>query len=217
MAIQVITFVTVLAAVVWLVYYMRAQKPESSVLRWIQEGDYQKAVEEADRQLANDPADSATHLHRAEALKLLGRFSDSASSYREALRLKGVEAAASEGLALALTYLGVDLDQARKLMEGTIQAYPEIQEFQALSLAYILLRLDRRDEALRLFEDHRELLTTRFEMDYTDADDLLAETVYLFATLSGEAGDRAEAARLFGKVKLWAPKSVFARGVEGIL
>jgi len=95
-------------------------------------------------------------------------------------------------------------------MEEQIALYPQIQEFQALGLAYILLRAGKRDDALRVFRDNLELLETRFRDDYTDPDPLLAETLFLYAELSDAAGDRDRAAALRAKAAAWAPGSVWA-------
>ena len=103
---------------------MRAQKPATTAQRLIQQHRYDEAVVAA----AQDP------LHRAEALKLLGRFDDAIAAYRQS-----DDPAAREGIALSLAHLGRDLDEAKRLMEETIALHPQIQEFQALGLAYILL------------------------------------------------------------------------------
>jgi len=211
MILQALLFLTVLATVVWLVLYMRAQKQDSTLQKLIQDGQYERAIEESRSFLDRSASDSAVHLHRAEALKLTGRFEESLQSYREAIRLRGVEAAAREGAALCLAHTGKDPAEARRLMEEAIQNYPEILEFQALSLAYILFRQGKTEESLRIFEDNRILLTTRFEIDYTDPDDLLAETLFIFAVLTRAAGDEAAAAELFAQVVRWAPGSQFAR------
>ena len=94
-------------------------------------------------------------------------------------------------------------------MEEQIALYPQIQEFQALGLAYIFLRAGKREEALRIFRDNLELLETRFRDDYTDPDPLLAETLFLYAELSEAAGDRQRAAALRKKAAAWAPGSVW--------
>jgi DNA primase len=195
----------------WVLLYMLAQKPVTSVQKLIQQNQYADAVTEADRQLAKTPPDSALHFHRAEALKLLGRFDDAILSYREALRRNRDDAAAREGIALSLSHLGRDLAEARQIMEQTIAAYPQIQEFQALALAWILLRCGERTEALRLFEDNRVLIETRFKDDYTDPDPLLAETLVLYAALVEAAGDSARATALRAQAATWAPGSVWSQ------
>jgi len=178
--------------------YMFAQKPVTDVQRLIQTHRYADAVAEAQRQ--------HDELHRAEALKLLGRFEEAIGAYR-----RSDDPAAEEGIALALAHLGRDLPDARRGMELTIASHPQIQEFQALALAYVLLRLGQRDEALRLFEDNRVLIETRFRDDYTDPDPLLAETLWLFGTLTGEAGEPARANALRAQAAAWAPGSVWAK------
>lgn len=188
--------VILIAAVVWLLLYMLAQKPVTSVQQLIQQGRYGEAVAAA----GND------WLHRAEALKLLGRFDEAIDSYR-----KSEDPAAREGIALSLAHLASDLAEAQRLMEEQIALYPQIQEFQALGLAYILLRAGKREEALRVFGDNVELLETRFHDDYTDRDPLLAETVWMYAQLAEAAGDRDRAAALRAKAAAWAPGSVWAR------
>jgi tetratricopeptide (TPR) repeat protein len=191
----------VVAAVIligWLAAYMLAQKPETNAQQLIQQHRYEDAVSAA----ANDP------LHRAEALKLLGRFDDAIASYR-----RSDDPAAREGIALSLAHLGRDLDEAKQLMEETIALHPQIQEFQALGLAYILLKRGDRDDALRIYADNVELLETRFRDDYTDPDPLLAETLILFASLSDAAGDTPRANALRVKAAQWAPGSVWSTGV----
>jgi tetratricopeptide (TPR) repeat protein len=188
--------IILLGAVVWLLFYMLAQKPVTSVQQLIQRGRYADAVAAA----------GDDWIHRAEALKLLGQFEGAIESYR-----KSDDPAAREGIALSLAHLGRDLGEAQRLMEEQIALYPQIQEFQALALAYILLQAGKRDDALRIFGDNVELLETRFRDDYTDPDPLLAETLVMYATLSEAAGDRDRAGVLRRKAAAWAPGSVWAQ------
>ena len=188
--------IVVLAVILigWLAAYMLAQKPVTNAQQLIQQHRYEDAVTAA----ANDP------LHRAEALKLLGRFDEAIASYR-----RSADPAAQEGIALSLAHVGRDLDEAKRLMEETIALHPQIQEFQALGLAYILLKRGDRDDALRIYADNLELLETRFRDDYTDPDPLLAETLMMFAALSEAAGDSTRANALRAKAAAWAPGSVW--------
>ncbi len=187
--------VVLVATVVGLLMYMLAQKPVTSVQQLIQQGRYSEAVAAA----------GEDWIHRAEALKLLGRFDEAIDAYRQS-----EDPAAREGIALSLAHRDRDLAEAQRLMEEQIALYPQIQEFQALGLAYILLRAGKRDDALRVFRDNLELLETRFRDDYTDPDPLLAETLFLYAELSDAAGDRDRAAALRAKAAAWAPGSVWA-------
>ena len=189
-------------AVIALVVYMLAQKTESDVQQLIQQHRYAEAS-------ALPANDSAGFLHRAEALKLQGRFDEAIDAFG-----RSSDPAAPEGIALSLAHLGRDLDRARLLMEQNIAAYPQIQEFQALALAFILLRSGRREEALRLYEDNAVLLQTRFQDDYTDPDPLLAETLVLYAELSAAAGDHDRAATLRATAASWAPGSVWAQSAR---
>jgi len=188
--------VAALLLIGWLVAWMLSQKPVTNAQQLIQQHRYEEAAVAASR----DP------LHRGEALKLLGRFDDAIAAYQ-----RSNDPAAREGIALSLAHLGRDLDRARALMEQTIAQHPQIQEFQALALAYILLRRGERDEALRLFADNAVLLETRFKDDYTDPDPLLAETLVLYAALMEASGDPARAEALREKAAQWAPRSVWAR------
>jgi tetratricopeptide (TPR) repeat protein len=191
-----IWFLIVTAVVIlFLVVYMRAQKPATSAQRLIQQNRYEEAVVAA----AQDP------LHRAEALKLLGRFDDAIVAYR-----RSDDPAAREGIALSLAHLGRDLHEAKRLMDETIALHPQIQEFQALGLAYILLREGQRADALRVYRDNVELLETRFRDDYTDPDPLLAETLWMFATLADASGDANAAHLLRSRAASWAPNSVWS-------
>lgn len=174
----------------WLVAYMIAQKPVTNVQQLIQQRRYEDAVMEANR--------TGDVFHRAEALKLLGRYEDAIASYRQSN-----DPSAREGIALSLAHLGRDLDEARRLMELQIAQHPMIQEFQSLGLAYILLRSGDRDAALRLYRDNVELLETRFRDDYTDPDPLLSETLYLFAELAEANGEEARADSLRRQAKDW--------------
>ncbi len=203
-------FVVAIILIVWLGSWMLAQKPVTTTQQLIQQHRYAEAVAEADRQIARSRDDVAARIHRAEALKLLGRFDEALASYEDAWRLDPKDAAAREGIALTLARLGRDLDRARSLMEETIAIRPEIQEFQALALAWILLRRGDREEALRLYDDNLVLLQTRFRDDYTDRDPLLAETLVLFADLAEATGDFAKAAALRQQAAAWAPGSVWA-------
>src|SRR5947207_598394 len=192
---NIVLLVITVAVVVWLVAYMRAQKPATSAQRLIQQHRYSEAAVAA----AQDP------LHRAEALKLLGRFDDAIVAYRQS-----DDPAAREGIALSLAHLGRDLDEAKRLMEETIALHPQIQEFQALGLAYILLKRGEHEDALRVYRDNVELLETRFRDDYTDPDPLLAETLTMFATLAEASGDPSAARMLRERAATWAPDSVWA-------
>src|SRR5437867_4317654 len=160
----VATAVVIVALVAWLLVYMLAQKPDTKVQKLIQQGRYADAVGAA----------GDDWIHRAEALKLQGRFEEAIESYR-----RSEDLAAREGIALSLAYLGRDLEEAQRLMEEQIALYPQIMEFQALALAYILLKRGKRDEALRIYGDNVELLETRFHDDYADRDPLLAETLVM--------------------------------------
>src|SRR5256885_14731001 len=183
--------IVVLAVILigWLAAYMLAQKPVTNAQQLIQQHRYEDAVAAA----ANDP------LHRAEALKLLGRFEEAIVSYR-----RSDDPAAQEGIALCLAHLNRDLDEAKRLMEETIALHPQIQEFQALGLSYILLKRGDRDGALRIYRDNAELLETRFRADYTDPDPLLAETLVMYATLADAAGESGRAHELRTKAAAWA-------------
>ncbi|HET8773936.1 MAG TPA: hypothetical protein VFP80_09105 [Thermoanaerobaculia bacterium] len=179
-----------IALIGWLVAYMIAQKPVTNVQQLIAQQRFQDAVLEADR--ANDP------LHRAEALKLLGRFEEAIAAYQQS-----DDPSAREGIALSLAHLGRELDRARSLMETQIAQHPQILEFQSLALAYILLRGGDREGALRLYRDNVELLETRFHDDYTDPDPLLAETLFLFSELAEANGEAARADSLRRQAGLW--------------
>jgi tetratricopeptide (TPR) repeat protein len=193
---QIVIIIAAVILIGWLAAWMLAQKPVTNAQQLIQQHRYAEAVTAA----SNDP------LHRAEALKLLGSFDEAIASYRQSN-----DPAAREGIALSLAHLGRDLDEAKRLMEETIALHPQIQEFQALGLAYIQLKRGERDDALRIYNDNVELLETRFRDDYTDADPLLAETLVMFAALSEAAGDASRASALREKAALWAPGSVWSR------
>src|SRR6185436_5378744 len=180
MSVWLFVFLGALLLIGWLLAYMLAQNPATSAQRLIHQHRYADAVS-----AATNPFD------RAEALKLLGRFEEAIDAYRQSN-----DPAAREGIALSLAHVGRDLDDARRLMEEQIAQFPQIQEFQALALAYILLRGGDREAALRLYRDNVELLETRFRDDYTDPDPLLSETLYLFAKLAEAAGEDARAAAL---------------------
>jgi tetratricopeptide (TPR) repeat protein len=203
---QIAVLVVVVGGIAWLLVYMRAQKPATGPQTLIHQHRYADAVAAADRILASSPDDSATWLHRAEALKLLGNFQDAITSYEHSS-----DPAAREGIALSLAHLGRDLDRAKQLMEQTIALHPQIQEFQALALSYVLLQGGDRDAALRTYRDNAELLETRFRDDYTDPDPLLAETLWMFAELAAADGDEQPAQLLRARAAQWAPGSVWAR------
>ena len=92
-------------------------------------------------------------------------------------------------------------------MEAQIAQHPQILEFQALALAYILLRAGDREGALRLYLDNVELLETRFHDDYTDPDPLLAETLFLFSELAEANGEEARADSLRRQAQQWGWRS----------
>jgi len=192
---QIAVVVTAVLLIGWMAAWMLAQKPATNAQQLIQQHRYEDAVTAS----ANDP------LHRAEALKLLGRFDEAIAAYR-----RSDDPAAREGVALTLAHLNRDLDEAKRLMEETIALHPQIMEFQALGLAYILLRRGDREDALRIYTDNLELLETRFRDDYTDPDPLLAETLVMFAALSEAAGDVTRATALRAKAAAWAPGSVWS-------
>lgn len=178
------------ALVGWLVAYMLSQRPITNAQQLIQQRRYEDAVMEAQR--------TGDHLHRAEALKLLGRYEEAIDAYRQSN-----DPAAREGIALSLAHLGRDLDEARRLMELQIAQHPQIQEFQSLALAYILLRGGDSEGALRLYRDNLELLETRFRDDYTDRDPLLSETLFLFSELARANGEDARADSLARQASEW--------------
>ena len=196
---QIALLVVVILVVAWLVLYMRAQKPVTDAQKLIQMNRYEEAA-------ALPANDSAEHLHRAEALKLLGRFDDAIADYK-----LSDDPAAQEGIALALAHVRRDLEDEQRIMDATVNRYPQILEFQALGLAYIQLRNGDRDGALRLYRDNAELLETRFRDDYTDPDPLLAETLVMYAALAHEAGETFRAAQLRTQAAQWAPGSVWAQ------
>lgn len=196
---QIIIIVAAVFLIGWLAAWMLAQKPVTNAQQLIQQHRYADAITAA----KDDP------LHRAEALKLLGRFDDAITAYRQSN-----DPAAREGIALSLAHLGRDLDEAKRLMEETIALHPQIMEFQALGLAYIQLKRGERDDALRIYTDNVELLETRFRDDYTDPDPLLAETLVMFAALSESSGDVARASALRAKAAQWAPGSVWSGTVS---
>ncbi len=174
----------------WLVAYMLAQRPITDAQQLLQQRRYEDAVMEANR--------TGDHLHRAEALKLLGRYDEAIEAYK-----LSDDPAAREGIALSLAHLGRDLDEARHIMETQIAQHPQIQEFQSLVLAFILLRAGDREAALRLYRDNAELLETRFHDDYTDPDPLLAETLYLFSVLAEANNENARAESLARQAEKW--------------
>jgi tetratricopeptide (TPR) repeat protein len=174
----------------WLVAWMLSQKPITNAQQLLQQRRFEDAVMEANR--------TGDHLHRAEALKLLGRYEEAIEAYRQS-----TDPSAREGIALSLAHLDRDLPQARQLMETQIAQHPQIQEFQSLALAYVLLRAGEREAALRLYRDNVELLETRFRDDYTDRDPLLAETLYLYGVLADANGEEARADSLWRQAEAW--------------
>jgi tetratricopeptide (TPR) repeat protein len=179
-----------IALIGWLVAYMTSQRPITNAQQLIHQRRYEDAVMEANR--------TGDHFHRAEALKLLGHYEDAIAAYR-----LSTDPAAREGIALSLAHLGRDLEEARSLMETQLDQHPQIQEFQSLALAWILLRSGDREGALRLYRDNVELLETRFHDDYTDPDPMLAETLFLFAELADANGEAARADSLRRQSERW--------------
>ena len=178
------------ALVGWLLAWMLAQRPVTTVQQLIQQQRYEDAAMEAAR--------TRDHFHRAEALKLMGRFDEAIAEYRQS-----DDPSAREGIALSLAHSGEDLAEARRLMELQIAQHPQIQEFQALGLAWILLRSGEKEAALRLYGDNVELLETRFRDDYTDPDPLLSETLFLFSRLAEANGEHARADSLARQAREW--------------
>lgn len=174
----------------WLTAWMLSQKPITNAQQLIHLRRYEDAVMEAAR--------TGDHLHRAEALKLLGKFEEAIEAYK-----LSTDPAAKEGIALSLAHLGRNLDEARQVMETQIAQYPQIQEFQSLALAWILLRAGDREAALRLYRDNVELLETRFRDDYTDPDPLLSETLWMFGQLAEANGEDARADSLARQARSW--------------
>ena len=186
-------FWTLLIAIVligWLVAYMLSQRPVTNVQQLIQQRRYEEAAAEAQR--------TGDHLHRAEALKLLHRYDEAIAEYRQS-----TDPSAREGIALSLAHQRRNLDEARQLMETQLAQNPQIQEFQSLALAWIVLRAGDREAALRLYRDNLELLETRFRDDYTDPDPLLSETLYLFSELAQANGEEARADALARQAREW--------------
>lgn len=179
-----------IALVGWVAAILVSRRPITSAQQLIQQRRYEDAVMEATR--------TGNAYLRGEALKLLGRFEDAAAAYRQS-----DDPSAGEGVALSLAHAGHDLEEARALMEKQIAWHPQIQEFQALALAFILLRLGRRHDALRIYRDNLELLETRFRDDYTDPDPQLSEVLFLFSELAGASGDATRAASLRAQAERW--------------
>jgi tetratricopeptide (TPR) repeat protein len=179
-----------IALIGWLAAYMLSQRPITNAQQLLAQRRYEDAVMEAQR--------TGDHLHRAEALKLLGNYEEAIAAYEQS-----TDPAAREGIALSLTHAGRDLDEARRLMELQIAQHPQIQEFQSLALAWILLRSGDREGALRLYRDNVELLETRFRDDYTDPDPLLSETLFLFSELARANGEEARADSLARQAEQW--------------
>ena len=179
-----------IALIGWLAAYMLSQRPITNAQQLIHQRRYEDAVMEAAR--------TGDHLHRAEALKLLGKFEEAIAAYKQTS-----DPSANEGIALSLTHLNRDLDEARRLMETQIAQQPQIQEFQSLALAWILLRAGEKEVALRLYRDNVELLETRFRDDYTDPDPLLSETLFLFSQLAEANGEDARADSLARQARSW--------------
>src|SRR4029079_219098 len=166
-----------------LAIWMLSQKPATSAQQLIHQHRYADAAAAA----ARDP------LHRAEALKLIGRFEEAIAAYRQS-----DDPAAREGIALSLAHAGRDLDEAATLMEQTIALHPQIQEFQALALAYIFLKDGRRDDALRIYRYNAALFEPLSRDHYPAPAPLLAETLVRYAALAEASGDTARAQALRG-------------------
>ena len=190
MSIGVWTILIVVVLIGWGLAWMISQRPVTTAQQLIQQRRYADAVAETMR--------TGDVFHRAEALKLLGHFDDAIDAYRQSN-----DPAANEGIALSLAHLGRDLAEARRLMETQVAQYPQIQEFQSLALAYILLKAGDSEAALRLYRDNVELLETRFRDDYTDPDPLLSETLYLFSVLAEANGEHARADSLLRQAREW--------------
>lgn len=212
--IQLSVFAVILIVVVALVLYMRAQKSESSLLALLRDERYEELIDEAGQRLASDPADHESAVLRAQALTLIGNHSESERAYRRILEQVPDDAQALEGLALALGHQRKSLDEARALFQRAITNHPQIQEFQSLGLAWIELLDGRRETALRIFEDNRLLIQTRFADDYTDRDVLLVETLFLWQQLLDAGGESAESAGVAGRICAWASRSWFCEAVR---
>jgi CBS-domain-containing membrane protein len=121
--------------------------------------------------------------------KCIGIFTE-----RDAVRIMANRFSADEPLSKIMSShvvtvsIDASFDEAKRLMDEQIALYPQIQEFQALGLAYILLRAGDREGALLTYRDNVELLETRFRDDYTDPDPLLAETLFMFGALAEASG-----------------------------
>ena len=210
---ELLLLLVALATVLGLLAYMFAQKSDTAPQTLIHQGKFEAAVASADELLARGAAGSSLQLHKAEALKLLGRFDEAIAAYRAQLQVDPRDAAAREGIALCLTYLARNLDEARHLMEEAFTQFPQIQEFQAVGLAFIDRARGDDISARRLFEDNAELIQTRFDMDYTDRDPLLVETLFIFGDLTTAYATRERAEPYFNRVLEWAPTSIFAKWV----
>lgn len=184
------TILIAIALIGWAVAWMLSQRPITNAQQLLQLRRYEDAAMEAAR--------TGDHFHRAEALKLLGRYEEAIAAYEQS-----PDPSAREGIALSLAHLGKELDEARRMMELQIAERPQIQEFQSLALAWILLRSGDREAALRIYRDNVELLETRFRDDYTDPDPLLSETLWMFAELADANGEDARAESLRRQAEAW--------------
>ena len=199
MLVEASIVIAVIVLLGWLVLYMRAQKPVTSAQQLIQQHRYAEAVADA-------AADSAGFFIAAKP------SSSSAASTRPSRHTGNPTIPPRAKASRWRSHISAAIStNAKQMMEETIALYPQIQEFQALGLAYIILRRGDRDDALRIYRDNIELLETRFRDDYTDPDPLLAETLVMFAALAEANGDAARAELLRGRAAAWAPGSVWAR------
>ncbi len=87
-------------------------------------------------------------LRRADALRALGRLDEAGSLYLRAMKLPGLKAAASAGLA-QIALLRRDFERAARLFHEALKLDPKADGLH-YPLAQALLRLGRRDEARAL-------------------------------------------------------------------
>ena len=206
--------VMILGLVAVFLWMAISRRPESDLPQLLQRGQFAEVLRRTFEELKDDPKHVALRVLRGQAAVMAGEFDLALESFQIAARLDPRDPTAAEGVALAMAYAGRSMTEACELMEKTRQSLPAIQEFQGLAVAFLLLKSGDREAALREFADQRELLETRFELDYTDQDATLAETLYHYAILAAEAGDEDAAEQLFSRVRQWGKGTVFERWSE---
>jgi tetratricopeptide (TPR) repeat protein len=167
----------------------------------LERGDFNAALEHAQRFLALQPDSADAHFNLGLAREKLGQPDAAAAEYREAIRLNPGKAEAYLHLGEAAREAGHP-DQAEQLFRDGLKATPDSVEL-AMNLAGLLLKRGQTQEAMQLY-DH----ATEHNPDF-------APLQYDYGSALLEAGSLPAAEEHFARAVALNPRFAAARQSHG--